>query len=45
MITTREFVMGDYDRAIALWNAVEGVEVCEGDSQRKFATISRGIRV
>src|SRR4029077_6952441 len=34
-ITTREFVIGDYDRAIALWNDVEGVEICEGDSREE----------
>ena len=32
-ITTREFTIGDYDGATALWNAVEGVEVSEGDAR------------
>lgn len=36
-VTTREFVMADYDAAIALWNSVEGVEICEGDSRDEIA--------
>jgi len=36
-ITTREFVIGDYAGAIALWNEVEGVEICEGDSREEIA--------
>ena len=36
-VTTREFVIGDYDGAIALWNEVEGVEICEGDSRDEIA--------
>jgi len=36
-VTTREFVIGDYDGAIALWNEVEGVEICEGDSRGEIA--------
>lgn len=36
-VTTREFVMADYDGAIALWNCVEGVEICEGDSREEVA--------
>jgi ribosomal protein S18 acetylase RimI-like enzyme len=36
-ITTREFVMEDYDGAIALWNCVEGIEICEGDSREEIA--------
>jgi ribosomal protein S18 acetylase RimI-like enzyme len=36
-ITTREFVMGDYDGAFALWNGMEGVEICEGDSREEIA--------
>jgi N-acetylglutamate synthase len=32
-ITTREFTIDDYDRATALWSAVEGVEVAEGDAR------------
>jgi ribosomal protein S18 acetylase RimI-like enzyme len=35
--TTREFVMEDYDGAIALWNCIEGVEICEGDSREEVA--------
>jgi ribosomal protein S18 acetylase RimI-like enzyme len=34
---TREFVMNDYNGAIALWNDVEGVEICEGDSREEIA--------
>ena len=33
MISTREFVIDDYDAAVALWNLLEGVEVAEGDSR------------
>jgi ribosomal protein S18 acetylase RimI-like enzyme len=36
-VTTRAFVMADYDEAIALWTGVEGVEVCEGDSREEIA--------
>lgn len=36
-LTTREFVIGDYDGAIALWMAEEGIEVCEGDSREEIA--------
>jgi ribosomal protein S18 acetylase RimI-like enzyme len=36
-VTTREFVMADYDDAIALWSGVEGVEICEGDSREEMA--------
>jgi ribosomal protein S18 acetylase RimI-like enzyme len=36
MVTTREFVMADYDQAIALWANIEGVEICEGDSREEI---------
>jgi N-acetylglutamate synthase len=36
-VTTREFVLADYDDAIALWSGVEGVEICEGDSREEMA--------
>jgi putative acetyltransferase len=36
MITTREFVIDDYDKAVALWNLVEGIEVAEGDSKEEI---------
>ncbi|MGI9088639.1 MAG: GNAT family N-acetyltransferase [Chthoniobacterales bacterium] len=36
-VGTREFLLGDYERAVALWNAVEGVEICEGDSRAEIA--------
>lgn len=38
MITTREFVIDDYEKAVALWNLVEGVEVAEGDSKEEIRT-------
>lgn len=36
MISTREFVIDDYDAAVALWNLAEGVEVAEGDSKEEI---------
>jgi len=36
-VTTREFVMADYEAALALWSGVEGVEICEGDSREEMA--------
>jgi len=36
-VITREFVLDDYDAAIALWNGIEGVEICEGDSREEIA--------
>jgi ribosomal protein S18 acetylase RimI-like enzyme len=36
-VTTREFVMDDYNGAIALWSCVEGIEICEGDSGEEIA--------
>jgi ribosomal protein S18 acetylase RimI-like enzyme len=36
-VTTREFVIEDYDGAIALWSCVDGVEICEGDSREEIA--------
>jgi N-acetylglutamate synthase len=35
-ITTREFVIDDYEEAVALWNLAEGVEVAEGDSREEI---------
>ena len=35
-ITTREFVIADYDAVIGLWNAVDGLEICEGDSREEL---------
>jgi ribosomal protein S18 acetylase RimI-like enzyme len=37
MVTTREFVMADYDQAVALWARIEGVEICEGDSREEIS--------
>ena len=36
MISTREFVINDYDAAVALWNLLEGIEVAEGDSREEI---------
>jgi ribosomal protein S18 acetylase RimI-like enzyme len=40
-VTIREFVMADYDAAIALWNCEEGIEICEGDSREEMAEYLR----
>jgi ribosomal protein S18 acetylase RimI-like enzyme len=40
-VTTREFVMADYDDAVALWNAVDGIEICEGDSREEIGEYLR----
>jgi ribosomal protein S18 acetylase RimI-like enzyme len=37
MVTTREFVMADYDQVLALWAKIEGVEICEGDSREEIS--------
>ncbi|HVF70917.1 MAG TPA: GNAT family N-acetyltransferase [Chthoniobacterales bacterium] len=37
MITTREFVIEDYDGAFAVWSGEEGIEICEGDSREEIA--------
>ena len=36
-VSTREFVIGDYDQAVALWNKIDTVEICEGDSREEIA--------
>jgi ribosomal protein S18 acetylase RimI-like enzyme len=36
-VTTREFVLDDHDRAVALWNKIDSVEICEGDSREEVA--------
>lgn len=36
MISTRDFVIDDYDEAVAVWNLAEGVEVAEGDSKEEI---------
>jgi N-acetylglutamate synthase len=42
LTTTREFVIEDYEKAVALWNLVEGIEVAEGDSKEEIrAYLSR----
>lgn len=35
-ITTREFVVDDSDRALALWREMEEIEICEGDSREEI---------
>ena len=35
-VTTREFVIDDYEQAVALWHLVPGVEVAEGDSKEEI---------
>jgi N-acetylglutamate synthase len=34
-ISTRAFAIEDYDRAVALWNSVEGVELTVGDEREE----------
>jgi N-acetylglutamate synthase len=41
MISTREFVIEDYDAAVELWNLAEGVEVAEGDSKEEIRAYLR----
>lgn len=36
MTSTREFVIDDYETAVALWNLAKGVEVAEGDSKEEI---------
>jgi ribosomal protein S18 acetylase RimI-like enzyme len=36
-VTTREFVLSDHDRAVALWSEIDSVEICEGDSREEVA--------
>jgi N-acetylglutamate synthase len=36
-LTTRPFVMDDYEAAISLWQQMEGIEICEGDSREEIA--------
>ena len=45
-IETREFSIGDYDAAVALWQKVEGLDVAEGDDRetiRRFLERNRGL--
>src|SRR4026208_1696963 len=32
-ITTREFLIADYEAAVELWERVEGIEIAEGDDK------------
>ena len=36
-VTTREFVIDDYDGALAVWADEEGIEICEGDEREEIA--------
>ncbi len=36
-VISRAFVLADYEGACALWNEVDGVEICEGDSREEIA--------
>jgi N-acetylglutamate synthase len=36
MVTTREFVIDDYEKVFALWEKIEGIEICEGDSRKEI---------
>ena len=45
-ITTREFLIDDYDAALQLWQRVEGLEVAEGDDREgvaRFLARNRGV--
>jgi N-acetylglutamate synthase len=37
MVTTREFVVADYDQIFGLWEKTEGLEICEGDSRAEIS--------
>jgi len=36
MVTTREFVIDDYEKIFAIWEKTEGIEICEGDSREEI---------
>ena len=36
MISTREFIIDDYDGAVALWKLMDGIEVAEGDAREEI---------
>jgi len=40
-ITTREFLIDDYEMALDLWNRVEGIEIAEGDDKPSIAEFLR----
>jgi ribosomal protein S18 acetylase RimI-like enzyme len=45
-ITTREFLIDDYETAVGLWKRVEGVEIAEGDDPEgvaQFLARNRGL--
>ena len=35
-VSTRPCLISDYDGAVALWDGIEGVEICEGDSREEI---------
>lgn len=37
MVTTRAFVIADYEQTFALWEKTEGLEICEGDSRGEIS--------
>ena len=36
-ITTRAFLLSDYENACALWCECEGLDICEGDSREEIS--------
>ena len=36
MVTTREFGTDDCEKAVALWEKIDGLEICEGDSRQEI---------
>jgi putative acetyltransferase len=36
MVTTREFGIDDCEKAIAFWEKIDGLEICEGDSREEI---------
>ena len=36
MLTTRDFVIDDYDKAVALWKLMDGIEIAEGDKREEI---------
>ena len=36
-MTTRALVIADYDAVVALWEQIDGIEICEGDSREEIA--------
>jgi N-acetylglutamate synthase len=36
MVKTREFGIDDCEKALALWEKIDGLEICEGDSREEI---------